>query len=72
MSIRNVNSNASGLMALKELVKIYQWTPSAKRGPLNIIIDATFPALLNTASSLINQDTREAGEFSKFIIRRDA
>ena len=59
----------TGLMALKELVKIYQWTPVAKRAPLYQIIDTTFPMLLTTASKLINQDTREAGEMIKIIVK---
>ncbi|TPX33573.1 hypothetical protein SmJEL517_g03541 [Synchytrium microbalum] len=58
-----------GLICLQELVKVYQWKTIEKRGPLSKIIKTTFPTLLAIANPLVAQDTTEAAEMLKIILK---
>ena len=59
----------TGLLGLHELTKVFQWSSSSKRAPLDHIISSTYPHLLIIASNLITNDSPQAGEMLKLIIK---
>ncbi|RUS23108.1 armadillo-type protein [Endogone sp. FLAS-F59071] len=58
-----------GLLALREVVKVYQWKSVEKRDPLSNIVKATFPTIQNIATGLVNNDTLEAAEMLKTALK---
>ncbi|RKP10883.1 armadillo-type protein [Thamnocephalis sphaerospora] len=59
----------SGLLALREAVKVYQWRAKERREPLNNIIRVAFPLLVNIAQQLLAHDDLEAGEMVKIACK---
>ncbi|RUP50513.1 armadillo-type protein, partial [Jimgerdemannia flammicorona] len=58
-----------GLLALREVVKVYQWKSVEKRDPLSNIVKATFPTIQNIATGLVSIDTLEAAEMLKTALK---
>ncbi|CEI98991.1 hypothetical protein RMCBS344292_13086 [Rhizopus microsporus] len=58
-----------GLLALREVVKVYQWRTSERREPFRQLVKLTFPAVQNIASSLITSDSMEAAEMLKLALK---
>ncbi|KAI8969324.1 armadillo-type protein [Mycotypha africana] len=58
-----------GLLALREVVKVYQWRTGNNREPFRQLIKLTFPAIQNIASNLITHDTLEAAEMLKLALK---
>ncbi|GAA5795592.1 hypothetical protein HPULCUR_000953 [Helicostylum pulchrum] len=58
-----------GLIALREVVKVFQWKSMDRREPLRQIIKLTFPAINAICHKLINLDTDEAAEMLKLALK---
>ncbi|KAI8100099.1 armadillo-type protein [Halteromyces radiatus] len=58
-----------GLLALREVVRVYQWKSSEKREPLQQIIALTFPAIQNIGTNLVSSDSLEAAEMLKLTLK---
>ncbi|KAI8890600.1 ARM repeat-containing protein [Backusella circina FSU 941] len=58
-----------GLLALREVVKVFQWKSMERREPLRHIIQLTFPAIQSICAKLIDQDTIEAAEMLKLALK---
>ncbi|KAI9277967.1 armadillo-type protein [Umbelopsis sp. AD052] len=58
-----------GLLALREVIKIYQWKSPEKRDPLGPVIKMTFPTVQQIASGLVGQDSLEAAEMLKLALK---
>ncbi|SAM02255.1 hypothetical protein [Absidia glauca] len=58
-----------GLLALREVIKVYQWKSSERREPLQQIISLTFPAIQTIGTNLVNSDTLEAAEMLKLTMK---
>ncbi|CAI2189717.1 5681_t:CDS:2, partial [Funneliformis geosporum] len=58
-----------GLLALQQVVKIYQWKGIDNRAPLNEIIESTFPITLQMAQSLRNENSIDAAEMLRIILK---
>ncbi|KAI8074983.1 armadillo-type protein [Gongronella butleri] len=54
-----------GLLALREVVKIYRWKEADKREPLQQIIQKLFPIVQEVCAQLVTVDTLEAAEMIK-------
>ncbi|KAI8976466.1 armadillo-type protein [Pilobolus umbonatus] len=58
-----------GLLALREVVKVYQWKTGSRREPVRQLIKVTFPAIQNICSNLISSDSMEAAEMLKLALK---
>ncbi|KAI8335415.1 armadillo-type protein [Chlamydoabsidia padenii] len=58
-----------GLLALREVVKVYQWKTAEKREPLQQIIALTFPAIQTIGTNLVTSDSLEAAEMLKLTLK---
>ncbi|CAO0791888.1 unnamed protein product [Mucor circinelloides] len=58
-----------GLLALREVVRVYQWRTGTKREPFRQLIKLTFPAIQNICSGLISSDSVEAAEMLKLALK---
>ncbi|KAI9016788.1 armadillo-type protein [Hyaloraphidium curvatum] len=58
-----------GLLATLRVVSVYRWKTEGKRGPLNQIIKATFPQLEKIGSKLLEEESRDAHEMLKLVIK---
>lgn len=58
-----------GLIALREVVKVFQWKSMERREPLRQIIKLTFPAINAICNKLLNLDTIEAAEMLKLALK---
>ncbi|CEP12645.1 hypothetical protein [Parasitella parasitica] len=58
-----------GLVALREVVKVYQWKSDERREPLHEIISLTFPSIQQICSKLLQLETAEAAEMLKLSLK---
>ncbi|KAL0098010.1 armadillo-type protein [Phycomyces blakesleeanus] len=58
-----------GLLALREVVKVYQWKSMERREPLQHIVKLTFPAIQSISSNLLASDSIEAAEMLKLALK---
>ncbi|CAG8569447.1 9240_t:CDS:10 [Ambispora leptoticha] len=58
-----------GLLSLFQVVKVFQWKTHELRGPLVEIIQTTFPAILQIAQNLVNENSVDAAEMLKVIFK---
>ncbi|CAG8437081.1 2268_t:CDS:10 [Funneliformis mosseae] len=58
-----------GLLALQQIVKVYQWKVIENRAPLIEIIESTFPIALQMAQSLCNENSLDAAEMLRIILK---
>ncbi|KAI7906287.1 armadillo-type protein [Cokeromyces recurvatus] len=58
-----------GLLALREVVRVYQWRTGSKREPFRQLVKLTFPVIQTIASGLINNDSIEAAEILKLALK---
>ncbi|KAI8376325.1 armadillo-type protein [Radiomyces spectabilis] len=58
-----------GLLALREVVKVYQWKSMERREPLQHIIQLTFPAIQSICNNLVTSDSLEAAEMLKLALK---
>ena len=59
----------TGLLALQEFTKVYQWSLSPKRAPLIQVIDNVYPRLQAIATTLVTSNALKAGEMVKIIAK---
>ncbi|KAG9304951.1 hypothetical protein G9A89_003120 [Geosiphon pyriformis] len=58
-----------GLLCLHEVVKVYQWKSSELREPLIDIVKSTFPAILQIGQNLVNENSVDAAEMLKTLLK---
>nr|CAG8446848.1 11986_t:CDS:10 [Entrophospora candida] len=58
-----------GLVALQQVVNVYQWKSGEDREPLNEIIKNTFGIIIHIAQGLINETNLVAAEMLRIIIK---
>ncbi|KAI8645751.1 armadillo-type protein [Parasitella parasitica] len=58
-----------GLVALREVVKVYQWKSTERREPLQQIIKLTFPSIQQICNKLLQLETAEAAEMLKLSLK---
>ncbi|KAG2225799.1 hypothetical protein INT45_007043 [Circinella minor] len=69
LSSTDVKMVYTALLALRELVKVYQWRSMERREPLQQIIKVTFPAILTISDNLVQQESLEAAEMLKLALK---
>lgn len=58
------------MLALRKIVKRFEYKPKEARGPLLDIMRVTLPLLLNMATQLLAEDSTEAGEVCLCVCRK--
>ncbi|KAI7872425.1 armadillo-type protein [Spinellus fusiger] len=58
-----------GLLALREVIKVYQWKSMERRDPLKDIVKLTFPGILSIGNNLLGNDSLEAAEMLKLVLK---
>ncbi|KAI7886446.1 ARM repeat-containing protein [Lichtheimia hyalospora FSU 10163] len=58
-----------GLLSLREVVKVYQWSTQERRDPLKEIVKHVFPTIQSIANNLVSMDTIEAAEMLKLALK---
>ncbi|KAI9483976.1 MAG: armadillo-type protein [Benjaminiella poitrasii] len=69
LTSQDVRTVYVGLIALREVVKVFQWKSMERREPLLHIIRLTFPAIQSICNTLIPLDTLEAAEMLKLALK---
>jgi hypothetical protein len=69
LSSEDPKSLLTGLLALQEFTKVFQWSVSPKRAPLIHVIETMYPALQTIAMKLVNDHSFRAGEIIKTIVK---
>ncbi|CAG8497297.1 16245_t:CDS:10 [Acaulospora colombiana] len=69
LSSNNLSNVYVGLLALRQLVKVYQWKASESNVPLLEIVHQTFPVILQIAQRLLNEVSLEAAEMLRIIVK---
>ncbi|CAM9092964.1 unnamed protein product [Pylaiella littoralis] len=59
----------NAMLALRKIVKRFEYKPKEARGPLLDIMRVTLPLLLNMATQLLAEDSTEAGEVLKLALK---
>ncbi|CAO3651162.1 unnamed protein product [Cunninghamella echinulata] len=69
LSSNDVRLISVGLLALREVVKVYQWKDTDRREPLQDIIQQTFPTILNICNNLVTMDSLDAALMLKTSLK---
>ncbi|KAH8551815.1 armadillo-type protein [Umbelopsis sp. PMI_123] len=69
LTSQNVDTVYVGLLALRELVKIYQWKSVDGREPLQQAVKLLFPTVQTTVSKLVHEQSEEAAEMLKLALK---
>ncbi|GAB5589961.1 Nonsense-mediated mRNA decay protein 5 [Umbelopsis nana] len=65
----NMETVYVGLLALRELIKIYQWKSLDGREPLQQAVKLLFPTVQTTVSKLVHEQGEEAAEMLKLALK---
>ncbi|CAN0454723.1 unnamed protein product, partial [Hapterophycus canaliculatus] len=57
------------MLALRKVVKRYEYKPKDDRGPLLETMRVTMPLLLNMSLQLLGEDSSEAGQVLKLALK---
>lgn len=64
-----IQSVFAGLQCLLALSKVYRYKSGSEREDLDKVTQATFPLLLNIGNGLVTQNSTEAGEMLRLILK---
>jgi importin-7 len=59
----------SGIMCLLALCRVYRYKANEVRGDFDKVVSVSFPLLLGIGNNLINEDSIEAGEMLRMILK---
>ncbi|BFZ61216.1 Nonsense-mediated mRNA decay protein 5 [Saitoella coloradoensis] len=65
----DLQSTYAGLVCLLEITRVYRWKSGDKRVELDRIIRETFPVLLEIGKGLVGQESVEAGEMLRLVLK---
>ncbi|GIZ45875.1 hypothetical protein CKM354_000902300 [Cercospora kikuchii] len=66
---QDVSSVFAGLQCLLAICRTYRFKLGDSRGDFDKIVEATFPQLLNIGNSLVNEESLEAGEMLRTVLK---
>ncbi|CAG8475521.1 4872_t:CDS:10, partial [Acaulospora morrowiae] len=69
LSSNDLNYVYIGLLALRQVVKVYQWKASESNIPLLEIVQQTFPIILHIAQNLHSEISLEAAEMLRIVVK---
>lgn len=69
ISTNDANSVFAGLQCLLSVCRTYRFKSGDERADLDKIVNVSFPSLLNIGSRLVDEDSLEAGEMLRMLIK---
>ena len=72
LQLLNTNNAASvlaGLQCLLSICRTYRFKAGESRTDLDKIVTVAFPALLNLGNKLVEEDSTEAGEMLRLVVK---
>ncbi len=72
LQLLNTNDAASvlaGLQCLLSICRTYRFKAGESRADLDKIVTVAFPALLNLGNKLVDEDSAEAGEMLRLVVK---
>jgi importin-7 len=69
LQTNDATSVFSGIMCLLALCKVYRYKANEVRGDFDKVVSVSFPLLLNIGNGLINEESLEAGEMLRMILK---
>ena len=69
LNTNNVASVLAGLQCLLSICRTYRFKPGESRADLDKIVTVAFPPLLNLGNKLVEEDSLEAGEMLRLVVK---
>ncbi|EDN04505.1 conserved hypothetical protein [Histoplasma mississippiense (nom. inval.)] len=69
LNTNDANSVFAGLQCLLAICRVYRFKASDKRGDFEKVVEVSFPRLLDIGSRLINEESIEAGEMLRTVVK---
>lgn len=69
LSAHDVTSVYAGLQCMVAICRTYRFKMRSDRADFDQIVEQTFPQLLNIGNSLVNEDSLEAGEMLRAVLK---
>ncbi len=66
---QNLDSAYTGLLCFAEICRTYRWVTNEERKELDQLIISHFPTLLSVADTLLKEESPDAGEMIKLILK---
>ena len=69
LNTNDANSVFAGLQCLLAICRVYRMKAGELRGEFNKIVEVSFPALVNIGSRLVDEESIEAGEMLRTVVK---
>lgn len=69
INTNDANSVFAGLQCLLSVCRTYRFKAGEERTDLDKIVNVSFPSLLNIGSKLVDENSLEAGEMLRMLIK---
>lgn len=69
LNTNDANSVFAGLQCLLAICRVYRFKASDKRGDFEKVVEVSFPRLLDIGSRLIDEESVEAGEMLRTVVK---
>lgn len=69
LNTNNVASVLAGLQCLLSICRTYRFKAGESRADLDKIVTVAFPPLLNLGNKLVEEDSVEAGEMLRLVVK---
>ncbi|KAL1955255.1 hypothetical protein VTO42DRAFT_8853 [Malbranchea cinnamomea] len=69
LNTNDANSVFAGLQCLLAICRVYRFKSGEIRGEFNKIVEVSFPQLLNIGSRLVDEESIEAGEMLRTVVK---
>lgn len=69
LSGSDVNQVFAGLQCLLAICRVYSYKVSEKKAEFDEIVNHSFPLLLNIGSRLVDEESEEAGEMLRIVMK---
>jgi len=66
---QNLDSAYTGLLCFSEICRTYRWVTNEERKDLEQLIASHFPILLTVGDTLLKEDSPDAGEMTKLLLK---
>ncbi|CCH40472.1 putative importin-7 [Wickerhamomyces ciferrii] len=66
---QNLDSAYTGLLCFAEICRTYRWSTNEERAELDQLINSHFTVLLSVADTLLKEDSPDAGEMTKLLLK---
>jgi hypothetical protein len=69
LQANDANSVFAGVQCLLTICRVYRFKAAESRGDFDKVVSVTFPSLLNIGNGLINEESIDAGEMLRALLK---